>query len=415
MGDYIMEATRLHNDFYNNNTSQKREIFNHYFNSFDNSKSKKPIIKNLAIKVDEKKNYKNIDKFYELWNYLDHYNFEEVVVLWNDLDPSDSFEIKQNYSLIYPTQKQFIQDIKKNLIACKIPNICIKKNKLAINNIDKYDRNIIFKRSDLEVYAQKIGKKPKFLFQKKRKIKINKNKNFISKGELKELEKRLEKIELTYENNSSIKIKLNANDNSKPYSWEELGFKSNKVKTWKLLLEILEYPNYGISFGQAYSYPDGTYKNRIKNKHYDAEWKICDELCKKLKNFIRIKYKYKIPNSYKLYKPCHLSGPGNFRLKFKIKKFNYTEPKETHKPLPVITRADLNNKNKIKLAPKRKELYKVTEEELTLKVKELRGKINLSESTELDEIEVSLISAIKVGVEKFNWTENYVEELYFNS
>ena len=401
-----MEVTRLHNNIYNKKNTQNREISSNYLNL------KKPKIEKLAIKVDEKNKNKNKKKLYELWNYLDDYNFEEVVVLWNDLDPSDSLEIKQNYSLIYPTQKQFIQDIKKDLITCKIPNIFKKNNKLSINNIDKFDQNIIFKRSDLEVYALKIGKKPRFLFQKKRKVKKNKKKIIISKGELKEIETRLEKIELTYEDNSSIKINENENKNSKTYSWKELGFKSNNVKTWKLLIEILEYPNYGISFGKAYTYPDGTYKNRIKNKHYDAEWKICDELCKKLKDFIRNNYKYEIPNSYKLYKPCHLSGPGNYKLKFKIKKNKCTGRKEIHKNKLTVTKVD---QNKIEFTSKSVEFYKMTEEELKLKIKELKDKTKFSKSTGLDEIEISLINAIKVGVEKYHWNENYVKELYFTS
>ena len=160
-----MEVTRLHNNIYNKKNTQNREISSNYLNL------KKPKIEKLAIKVDEKNKNKNKKKLYELWNYLDDYNFEEVVVLWNDLDPSDSLEIKQNYSLIYPTQKQFIQDIKKDLITCKIPNIFKKNNKLSINNIDKFDQNIIFKRSDLEVYALKIGKNRGFFFKKKEKLK----------------------------------------------------------------------------------------------------------------------------------------------------------------------------------------------------------------------------------------------------
>jgi hypothetical protein len=408
-----MKDSCLDNDFYNYNTFQNREKSNSYFYSFDNSIPKKSLIRSLSTKINEQKNHKPLDKLYEIWNHLDNFNFEEVVVLWNDLDPSNSFEIKENYGLIYPTKKQFIQDIKKNLIKYELDNMPGINFNLDIKNIDKYEEKIIFKRSDLQLYAEKIGEKPKFLFQKKRNRKNNMHNQNISKEVLNKLEGMVGNIEFIYEDNSTIKIKSNENDNPKFYSWEELGFKSNNVKTWKLLLEILQYPNYGISFGQAYSYPDGTYKNRLKNKYYDSQWKICDELCKKLKEFLRVEYKFELPNSFKLYKTCNLNGPGKFRFKFKIKKSNYEKSREKPASQLVIPNTEINKITNLKIMSNNEGFYRMTEEELKVKIKNLCNKNNFDKSSDVNEIEVSLINAIKLGVDKFHWPESYVEELYF--
>lgn len=130
---------------------------------------------------------------------------------------------------------------------------------------------------------------------------------------------RVKNLEISYENDSAILIKTDSKA-AIPYDCRQLGFRDNRAKGWKFFVAILESKTHNFNFGAAYSYPDGSHRNRIKNKAYDAGWKLCSDLCKKLTLFFEREYNIPFPVGFKLYEKDPSGPTGERRFKFKIGK-----------------------------------------------------------------------------------------------
>lgn len=132
-------------------------------------------------------------------------------------------------------------------------------------------------------------------------------------------EEQIGNIEIRFEDDSTIIVKT-LKRAAIPYDCRQLGFRNNRAKGWKFFAGILESETHNFNFGAAYSYPDGSCRNRIKNRAYDAGWKLCNDLCKKLMLFFEREYNFNFPSGFKLYEK-NPSGPaGTRRFKFKIRK-----------------------------------------------------------------------------------------------
>ena len=130
---------------------------------------------------------------------------------------------------------------------------------------------------------------------------------------------RIKNLEISYENDSAILVRVGKRP-AIPYDCRQLGFRDNRAKGWKFFVAILESETHHFNFGAAYSYPDGSHKNRIKNKAYDAGWKLCNDLCKKLTLFFEREYNIPFPNGFKLYEKDPSGLTGERRFKFKVGK-----------------------------------------------------------------------------------------------
>ena len=115
------------------------------------------------------------------------------------------------------------------------------------------------------------------------------------------LEDKVSQIRIAIENDSALLLKLPGNS-AVEYSCQQMGFRSPETKTWKIFVAILASLPNTFDFGIAYTYPDGSRKNRQKSREYDARWKLFDELNKKLLAFFRRELNWDFPAGYKLYK-----------------------------------------------------------------------------------------------------------------
>ena len=104
-----------------------------------------------------------------------------------------------------------------------------------------------------------------------------------------------------------------------PYDCRQLGFRDNRAKAWQFLIEVITEPEHTFNFGTAYLYPEGRTSARIKNKTYDARWKLCHEACKKLIRFFEKEYSWMFPKHYKLYESVETGPEGSKRFKFRVR------------------------------------------------------------------------------------------------
>ncbi|MGV7220371.1 MAG: hypothetical protein ACQ9MH_02450 [Nitrospinales bacterium] len=212
-----------------------------------------------------------------------------------------------------------------------------------------------------------------------------------------EVDKRVGEIEISYENDSTILVKADKRA-AIPYDCRQLGFRDNRAKGWKFFTSILEDESHNFNFGTAYSYPDGSYKNRIKNKEYDAGWKLCNDLCKKLMMFFSREYGISFPTGFKLYEKIASAKSGERQFKFKI-----TRPKSESFEWP--SEINCQNENRI-----RSRYSKLEENELRKEV------INLNSDFSMDSMVHNaapdhMILAFKVGQENFGWSDETMKDL----
>ena len=220
------------------------------------------------------------------------------------------------------------------------------------------------------------------------------HKNDIHVGEIKkntptkDIDDKVRELEISYENDSSILIKVPGH-RPIPYDCRHLGFRDSQTRAWKFFIEVVSSNDHQFNFGPAYEYySEGTRKKRAKIKHYDARWKLCDEVCKRLRKFFAKEFGWVFPKDYKLYERNLLGPEGERRFKFQI-----------------------SNPNSFKTSPAVEDTFSELEElDLLSEIQKFQKEYMLTQESE-DDIPVELFAALKVGQEKFGWPENHFKEM----
>jgi len=212
-----------------------------------------------------------------------------------------------------------------------------------------------------------------------------------------EVDKQVREIEISFENDSTILVKANKRP-AIPYDCRQLGFRDNRAKGWKFFIGVLEGESHNFNFGTAYTYPDGSNKNRIKNKEYDAGWKLCNDLCKKLMMFFSREYGISFPTGFKLYEKIASAKSGERQFKFKINR-----PPADSFEWP----SEINSQNENQIRSRYSELE---ENELRKEVISLNSDFSIDSmvhNTAPDHI----ILAFKIGQENFGWSDETMKDL----
>jgi len=217
----------------------------------------------------------------------------------------------------------------------------------------------------------------------------------VSPEELIELEDKVSKISMSFESDSSILLK-HSDKPAVEYSCEQMGFRSQETKTWKMLIEILCFEPHTFSFGSAYIYPDGGREKRYKCKDYDARWKLYDELNKKLLVFFKREFGWNFPAGYKLYESLAEKSDREKSFKFSV-----------NPPLLQTNTTAVGGEGSL-MADIEKQFLSLNESDLVLKIEMLNGDDISIDSSEPPE---NLVAAINVGKEKFEWSDDTVMKL----
>ena len=204
------------------------------------------------------------------------------------------------------------------------------------------------------------------------------------------LEEKITKTRMLFENDSSILLELPGKAPVE-YTCQQMGFRSQETKTWKLLTDILSCAPHVFNFGVAYTYPDGSKKNRQKCKDYDAKWKLLDELNKKLLMFFKREFNWNFPDGYKLYKNAVTEKDGEKSFKFIV---GSPASKDEVPPLDNIEKRFLS----------------LDESDLLKKIWSLNDDFSMDSSVHNDPPEF-LIAALNVGRNKFGWRDERVREI----
>jgi hypothetical protein len=85
------------------------------------------------------------------------------------------------------------------------------------------------------------------------------------------------------------------------------------------LIDVLSDDNHSFNFPQAYHYPEGYGSRRVKNKLYDAQWKLCDEACKRLLIFLGKELGWTFPKGFKLYERIVTGPEREYSFKFRTR------------------------------------------------------------------------------------------------
>ncbi len=136
-----------------------------------------------------------------------------------------------------------------------------------------------------------------------------------------DIENKVKDLEISYENDSSVIIREALSKFPIPYDCRHLGFRGCNTKSWKFLIDVLSDDNHSFNFPQAYHYPEGYGSRRIKNKQYDAQWKLCDEACKRLLVFLGKTFGWTFPKGFKLYEKIVTGPEREYRFKFRTRGF----------------------------------------------------------------------------------------------
>lgn len=220
----------------------------------------------------------------------------------------------------------------------------------------------------------------------------------FSPAEIRMAEEQVSELEFRYENDSTVLIK-GPKKQAIPYDCRQLGFRDCRAKGWKFFISILQGNSNTFHFGTAYFYPDGSYKNRVKNKAYDAGWKLCNDFCKKLMQFLSREFEMRFPGGYKLYEKNPSGSSGERQFKFRVKRPMHEELAWSSKPLDE-GREDLL----------RKRYSLLLEEELKREVRRLNT--DFSADSMVQNIDPDqLVLAFRVGRENFGWTDEVMKDL----
>jgi hypothetical protein len=211
----------------------------------------------------------------------------------------------------------------------------------------------------------------------------------FSSEALSTLEEKVSQTVISFESDSSILLELPG----KPpveYNCKQMGFRSQETKTWKMLIEILSSAPHTFNFGIAYTYPDGSKKNRQKCKNYDAKWKLLDELNKKLLIFFKREFSWSFPEGYKLYESNVTAKDGEKSLKFTI-------------GLPSL-------QDQVPSSDIEKRFLSLDEKELVRNIRALNDDFTMDSYVHSEPPE-TLLAAVNVGREKFGWTDEKFGEI----
>ena len=204
------------------------------------------------------------------------------------------------------------------------------------------------------------------------------------------LEEKISQTKMSFENDSSILLELPG----KPpveYNCRQMGFRNQETKTWKMLIDILSSAPHTFNFGIAYTYPDGSKRNRQKCKDYDAKWKLFDELNKKLLMFFKSEFGWNFPESFKLYKNAVTGENGERSFKF------IAEPASSHDEVVPLDNIE-------------KRFLSLDESALVKEIGVLNNDFSVDSWVHTDPPEF-LIAALNVGRNKFGWHDARVKEI----
>jgi hypothetical protein len=206
---------------------------------------------------------------------------------------------------------------------------------------------------------------------------------------LRRVDEKVSQTKISFESDSAILLEL-PGKTLVEYNCRQMGFRSQETKTWKMLIEILSSVSHTFNFGVAYTYPDGSKKNRQKCKDYDAKWKLLDELNKKLLIFFKREFSWSFPEGYKLYESNATAKDGEKSLKFIIG----SPSLQAQAPLCDIEKRFLS----------------LDEKELVRNIRALNDDFTM-DSYVHNEPPETLLAAVNVGREKFGWTDEKFGEI----
>lgn len=122
----------------------------------------------------------------------------------------------------------------------------------------------------------------------------------------KDYEAFIRSLRVSYKNDLEIKIQEPGKPTKEP-PCESLGFRDNRTREWKTLLEILQNKNHCYCVGLAHT------------KEYDQNRNILKQInIKLMKSFSKI-FNIQIPKNFQLYELDPSEKPGTYRFKFQIK------------------------------------------------------------------------------------------------
>ena len=215
----------------------------------------------------------------------------------------------------------------------------------------------------------------------------------FSPDELRELENKISNVKMCFENDSTIILELPEKPAAE-FTCQQMGFRSQETKTWKMLMEIISTAPYTFNFGIAYTYPDKSKKNRQKCRDYDAKWKLLDELNKKLLMFFKKEFNWNFPRGYKLY-------------------INVPSGKDGDKGFKFIVGPPSSQINAVPMNDIEKRLMSLDESSLENEIRNLNDDFSI-DSYVHNEPPETLVAAINLGVKNFNWTEERISEILQN-
>ncbi len=220
----------------------------------------------------------------------------------------------------------------------------------------------------------------------------------FSPAGLRMVEEQVRELEFRYENDSTVLIK-GPKKQAIPYDCRQLGFRDHRAKGWKFFVSILQGDSNTFNFGTAYFYPDGSYKNRVKNKAYDAGWKLCNDFCKKLMQFLSREFEMRFPGGYKLYEKNPSGNSGERQFKFRIKRPMHEELAWSSQPLDERGEDHL-----------RKRYAPLSEDKLKREVRRLNSDFSVDSMAQNIDPD-QLVLAFRVGRENFGWTDEVMKDL----
>lgn len=151
--------------------------------------------------------------------------------------------------------------------------------------------------------------KPVILYEKP-----NTEENITVQQEQLEPEQFIRALSVSYENDEEIRIKIHG-QRSKTYSHALLGFKRANVRTWRTLLDILQSPDHLYHLGVAHG------AGRVRNKSYDANRRILEEINKKFVAFFNKTFNVELSNSFRIFELIKNGPSGTYRFKFTVADF----------------------------------------------------------------------------------------------
>jgi len=207
------------------------------------------------------------------------------------------------------------------------------------------------------------------------------------------------KLKISFDNDSTILVQ-SPQIPPIPYDCRQLGFRDHRTKTWRFFTEILTSHDHTINFGIAYAFPDGSWRNRVKNKDYDARWKLCDELNRKLLAFFKKEFGWEFAKGYKLYEKANPDQGDHRRFKFVI------DPPSSERSLPAKRSSIFGDIDGLA------ELHysKLDEDQLIKEIRSLNDDFSVDSAVHNADPD-NLITAYTVGREKFGWTDEVMREL----